>query len=368
MKRREFISGAAVTGAAVTAVAASNFPKPAIAQGRMEWRMVTTWPKNFPGLGVGAARVAQKITDMSDGRLSVKVYSAGELVPPLESFDAVIRGSAEMCHGAAYYWQGKSKATNFFTGVPFGMTANELSAWVRYLGGQQVWDEVYAQFGAKGFISGQTGVQAGGWFRNELKSVADIKGLKFRTPGLGGEVWKRLGATVVNLPAGEIFQALQSGALDAAEFVGPYNDLALGFYQVAKNYYFPSFIEPGLATEVSVNKAKYDALPKDLKAIVEYAIQSDYEQVTADFVANDPRALDTLVNKHGVKVHLFPEDILKAGAEAARNILVELREGGDPLTKKVVESYSSALKMFRERAKLTEQPYLKARETYFKDL
>ncbi len=358
MKRRDFLTGAAVAGAAV---AASSFPKPAIAQGKQEWRMVTTWPKNFPGLGVGAARLAQRITEMSDGRLTVKVYSAGELVPPLESLDAVIRGAAEMSHGAAYYWQGKTKALNFFTGVPYGFTANEISAWVRYLGGQEVWDEVYAQFGVKGFLSGQTGTQAGGWFRKELTGVADIQGLKFRTPGLGGEVWKRMGATVVNLPAGEIFQALQSGALDAAEFVGPYNDLALGFYQVAKNYYFPSFIEPGLATELAVNKAKYEALPKDLQKIVEIACQADYEQVTAEFYANDPRALQTLVDKHGVQVKTFPDEIMMTGADHAGQILAELRDSGDPMTKKVIESYSAAWKLMKPYQAITDMAYMRAR-------
>lgn len=368
MKRRQFIAGAAATGAATAAVAASSFPAPAIAQGKMEWRMVTTWPKKFPGLGLSAERIAQKITDMSDGRLTVKVYAAGELVPPFESFDAVSRGSAEMSHGAAYYWQGKSKAFNFFTGVPYGMTANEISAWIRYLGGQEVWDELYAQFGVKGFLSGQTGTQAGGWFRKELKSAADMQGLKFRTPGLGGEVWKRMGATVVNLPAGEIFQALQSGALDAAEFVGPYNDLALGFYQVAKNYYFPSFIEPGLATELTVNKAKYDALPKDLKAIVEYAAQADYEQTSAEFYANNTKALDTLVNKHGVQVKMFPEDIMKKGAEITVQILNEMRDGGDPMTKKVMESYAKALNGMRETTQILDQPYMAARKQYLPKL
>lgn len=364
MKRRDFLTGSAVAGAG--AVAATALSTPAIAQGKQEWRMVTTWPKNFPGLGVGAQRLADRITAMSDGRLTIKVYSAGELVPPLQSLDAVIEGSAEMSHGAAYYWQGKSKALAFFTGVPYGMTANELSAWIRYMGGQEVWDETYAQFGVKGFLSGQTGTQAGGWFRNELKSVDDIKGLKFRTPGLGGQVWEKLGATVVNMAGGEIFQALQSGALDAAEFVGPYNDLALGFYQVAKNYYFPSFVEPGLATELAVNLDKYNGLPDDLKEIVKTACQAEYEQVTADFYAHDPAALNTLMEKHGVKVHQFPDDIMEAGAKASVELLNDLRESGDPMTKKVAESFFDSLGLLRERTRRVDMAFVQAREKYFK--
>lgn len=366
MKRRDFLKGAAVAGAGAAITTAAAFPTPAIAQGRQEWRMVTTWPRNFPGLGVGAQRLADRITAMSDGQLTVKVYSAGELVPPLQALDAVIEGGAEMSHGAAYYWQGKSQALNFFTGVPYGMTANELSAWIRYMGGQEVWDEVYAQFGVKGFLSGQTGTQAGGWFRNELKGVEDLKGLKFRTPGLGGQTWQKLGATVTNMAAGEIFQALQSGALDAAEFVGPYNDLALGFHQVAKNYYFPSFVEPGLATELVVSLDKYNALPKNLQAIIQSACQADYEQVAADFYANDPVALKTLVEKHGVQVRQFPDSILEAGAKAAAEIIKGLLDSSDPLTKKTAQSFADALALLRTRTDTVDSAFIQARKKYFK--
>src|SRR5690606_6957927 len=211
--------------------------------------------------------------------------------------------------------------------------SRELTAWVRYLGGQEIWDEIYDQFGVQGFLSGDTGTQAGGWFRNELTGLDSIQGVRFRTPGLGGQVWAKLGASVTNLAAGEIFAALQSGTLDAAEFVGPYNDLALGFYQVAKNYYFPSFVEPGLATELVVDKAKYQALPEDLQVIVRDCCQAEYDQVASDFYANDPRALATLVNEHGVQVRQFPAEILDAGAKAAVEVLSECRCGGADLTK-----------------------------------
>ncbi|WP_041375419.1 TRAP transporter substrate-binding protein [Polymorphum gilvum] len=363
MDRRSFIrtSAALGAGAATAALAA-----PAIAQDKITWRMVTTWPKNFPGLGVGAQRLADRITAASGGRLTIQVYSAGELVPPLQSLDAVIGGSAEMSHGAAYYWQNKSAALSFFTGVPYGMTSRELAAWVRYMGGQEIWDEIYDQFGVQGFLSGDTGTQAGGWFRNELTGLDSVKGIRFRTPGLGGRVWEKLGATVTNMAAGEIFQALQSGALDAAEFVGPYNDLALGFYQVAKNYYFPSFVEPGLATELVVDKAKYQALPADLQALVRDVCQAEYDQVASDFYANDPRALQTLVNDHGVNVREFPEEILEAGAKAAMEIMAELRDSGDALTKKTTESFIAALNIVRTRSEKTDGAFVTAREKYFK--
>lgn len=363
MDRRSALKSSLVAGAAA---GAATLSAPALSQGKIEWRMVTTWPKNFPGLGVGAENLARRITAMSGGRLTVRVFAAGELVPPLQALDAVINGTAEMSHGAAYYWQNKNVGLSFFTGVPYGMTSRELAAWVRFLGGQQIWDEIYDQFGVQGFLSGDTGTQAGGWFRNEIKTVADIKGLRFRTPGLGGQVWQRLGASVTNLAAGEIFQALKAGTLDAAEFVGPYNDLALGFHQIAKNYYFPSFIEPGLATEAVVSKSKFRALPADLQEIVRTACQAEYDNVASDFYANDPRALDTLVSKHGVKVLQFGDEILEAGAKASADVLAGVRGSDNALAKKAAESFVSALNVLRTRTQGTDSPFIRARERFFK--
>lgn len=362
MERRQFLKGAAVGG---VAAAASTLAAPAIAQGNITWRMVTTWPRNFPGLGVGAQRLADRITAASGGRLTIQVFSGGELVPPLQSLDAVIDGTAEMAHGAAYYWLNKSRGLAFFTGVPYGMTSRELAAWVRYMGGQELWDEIYDGFGVQGFLSGDTGTQAGGWFRTELTGLSDIQGLRFRTPGLGGRVWEMLGASVVNMPAGEIFPALQSGTLDAAEFVGPFNDLALGFHQIAKNYYFPSFTEPGLATELVVDKAKYQALPADLQALVRDICQAEYDQVASDFAANDPRALQTLVNQHGVTIRTFPDEILEAGADASKRLLEELLESDDPLTKRVAENYVESLRIVRERTDGNDRLFVQARKRFF---
>tara|TARA_R110002124_G_scaffold114535_4_gene269171 strand:+ start:5928 stop:7028 length:1101 start_codon:yes stop_codon:yes gene_type:complete len=364
MKRREFFKTASV--ATIGAAAATTLAAPAIAQGTINWRMVTTWPKNFPGLGVGAQKLADRITAASGGRLTVQVFAAGEMVPGLQALDAVIDGSAEMSHGAAYYWQNKSQGLSFFTGVPYGMTSRELAAWVRYLGGQEQWDKIYDQFGLKGYLSGDTGTQAGGWFKNELTGVSDLQGLRFRTPGLGGQVWGKLGASVTNMAAGDIFAALQSGTLDAAEFVGPYNDLALGFYQVAKNYYFPSFVEPGLATELVVNKAKLAELPEDLQELVAVCAQASYDDVASDMYANDPRALRALVDEHGVQIRRFPDEILEAGAKASMEVIAEIREGGDALTKETAESFISAFNLLRERTEGTDAPFLAAREKYIK--
>jgi len=362
MDRRSFLRTSAIgAGAAV----ASSLAAPAIAQGRITWRMVTTWPKNFPGLGVGAQRLADRITAASGGQLTVQVFSAGEMVPALQALDAVIDQAAEMSHGAAYYWQNKSVGLSFFTGVPFGMTSRELAAWVRYMGGQEIYDEIYDQFGVMGFLSGDTGTQAGGWFRNELKGIEDIQGMRFRTPGLGGQVWQKMGASVTNLAGGEIFAALQSGALDAAEFVGPYNDLALGFHQVCKHYYTSSFIEPGLATELVVDKAKYLALPANLQAIIRDVCQAEYDQVPSDFYANDPRALATLVNEHNVIAHKsFPESILEAGARASEELMNEILASNDPLTRKAAESFVNSLAILRTRTEQTDLTYALAREKH----
>jgi len=363
MDRRSFLRASAIGG---TAAAASTLAAPAIAQGRMQWRMVTTWGRNFPGLGVGAQRLADRITAATDGMLEVQLFSSGELVPALQSLDAVLDGSAEMSHGAAYYWQNKSVGLSFFTGVPFGMTSREHSAWVRFLGGQEIWDDIYDQFGIVGFLSGDTGTQAGGWFKEELNGIEDIQGLRFRTPGLGGQVWQKMGASVTNLAAGDIYGALAGGTLDAAEFVGPYNDLALGFHQVNKHYYTSSFVEPGLATELAVDKAKFMALPANFQEIIRSACGAEYDAMASDFYANDPRALRTLVEQHGVIAHdQFPESILEAGAAASVELLTEIRDGADPLSRRCADSFVEALGLLRGRTEGTDMQFLEARAKHF---
>ena len=265
MKRREFLKGAGVSailggslaGCDSTEQAGTKTVAPAApvaTQETIEWKMVTTWPKNFPGLGTGANYLAELIGQMSGGRLKVKVYGAKELVPAFEIFDAVSNGTAEMGHGAAYYWKGKSEAAQFFAAVPFGLTAQEMNAWLYHGGGMELWKEVYEPFGLVPTAAGNTGVQMGGWFNKEINAVADLEGLKMRIPGLGGEVLKRAGGTPVSLPGGEIFPSLQSGAIDATEWVGPYNDLAFGLYKAAKHYYYPGWHEPGTTLECFVSK------------------------------------------------------------------------------------------------------------------
>lgn len=366
VRRRSFLRGAAASGAVAAAV--STLPMPAIAQGRLEWRMVTSWPKNFPGVGAGVERLAQRITQLSDGRLTVKVYAAGEIVPALQVFDAVSNGTAEMGHDAAYYHLGKHRQNAFFTAVPFGLTAGEMTAWFNYGGGQEIWDELYARFNLKPFSAGNTGTQALGWYRKEIRSADDYKGLKKRMPGLGGEVIKKLGATVVLLPGGEIFQALQSGTIDAAEWVGPYNDLALGFYQVAKFYYGPGFHEPGAALELIVDKRKFDALPNDLKQIIRIAAQAANDDILAEYNMRSGEALEVLRSRHRIELRRVPNEVLIAFGNASGELMAEERDKADAIGKRIFESYLKARRDLLPYMRGNEQAYLNARTLAFKYL
>ena len=353
MDRRSFLKKATLAGGAV---AASSLAAPAIASDKRTLRMVTTWPKNFPGLGTAAQRLADNITAMTDGRLTVKLYAAGELVPPFESFDAVSSGSADLYHGAEYYWQGKHKAFNFFASVPMGLTSSELDAWLYHGGGQELWDELSAKFNIKAFQAGNTGVQMGGWFTKEINSVDDLKGLKIRMPGLGGEVLRRLGASAVSLPGGEIFPSLQSGAIDATEWVGPWNDLAFGFYKITKFYYYPGFHEPGTAISCGFNLDVFNSLSKSDQAIVTQACKAEAANSFAEFNANNGRALDTLLNKHGVMLKKFPDAVFDAIAAAAEEVANEVAQE-DELTGRVLESYKQARKELAGWGSIADQTY-----------
>jgi TRAP-type mannitol/chloroaromatic compound transport system substrate-binding protein len=364
MKRRQFLAGAgAAAGAAATL--ASSFPKPALAQERIEWKMVTSWPKGLPGVDTAAQRLAQSIADISDGRLVIQVYSGGELVPALECFDAVADGTADMAHDAAYYHLSKSPACGFFTAVPFGLTAPEINAWIRFGGGQELWDELYAPFGVKAFLAGNTGCQMGGWFRKEINSIEDLKGLKFRMPGQGGEVLSKLGVTVVTLPAGEIFANLQSGALDGTEWVGPYSDLALGLYKVAKYYYWPGFHEPGAALQCTVNTARFEALPGDLREIVAVACGRENDMLLAEFNGRSAPALASLVNEHGVILKQFPKEVLIAFGEASGQLMQSIYDDGDDITKRICQSFFAFRRDIRLWTRIADQAYTNARALPF---
>ncbi len=368
MKRRDVLKGLGAGSLAAGAVLVSGCgeKKPAAQQAAaqkqqtFEWKMVTTWPKNFPGLGTGANHLAELITEMSGGRLTVKVYGAKELVPAFEIFDAVSRGTAQMGHGAAYYWKGKSEAAQFFAAVPFGLTAQEMNAWLYYGGGMELWQEVYAPFGLIPTAALNTGVQMGGWFNKEINSLEDLKGLKMRIPGLGGEVLRRLGGTPVSLPGGEIFSSLESGAIDATEWVGPYNDLAFGLYKAAKHYYYPGWHEPGTTLECFINKQAFDELPKDLQAIVLTASKAANLDGLSELTARNNQALHTLVTEHKVDLRPFPDEVLAQLKQVSDEVVAEIAQK-DPMSKRVYESF----KAFRDQASawhdISERAYLNAR-------
>jgi len=365
MHRRNFVKAGAAAAAA-GALAACGGPAPTPAAGgtaapaiKLTWKMVASWPTNFPGLGAGAARLAELIGRLSGGRLTVKVFGGGELVPAFEVFDAVSQGTAQMGHSGAYYWKGKAEAAQFFSAVPFGMNAQEMNGWLYHGGGIELWRELYAKFDLVPFPAGNTGVQLAGWFRKEINSIDDLRGLKMRIPGLGGEVLARLGGAPVNIPGAELYTALQTGAIDATEWVGPYNDLAFGLHKVARHAYYPGWQEPGPTLECMVNKTAFDALPEDLKAIVEAACQAVNLDMLSDYTAQNYRAMDTLSQEHGVEFKRLPDDVVKALREASEQVIAEIA-AKDPFTTRVYESYQAFKAGARRWHKISEVAYYEA--------
>lgn len=330
-------------------------------QQTFKWKMVTTWPKNYPGLGAAPENFAKAVNEMSGGRLQIKVHGAGELVPAMGVFDTVARGAVEMGHGAAYYWKGKTPAAQFFTAVPFGLNAQEMNGWLHYGGGMQLWREAYAPFNLVPFAGGSTGVQMAGWFKKEINSVEDLKGLKMRIPGLAGEVFQRLGGVPVTLPGGELFTALQTGSIDATEWVGPYNDLTFGLYKAAKYYYYPGWHEPGAMLEFIVNKEAWDALPADLQAIVTYATRAVNQDMLDEYTARNNTALQELVNKHGVELRKLPDDVIAALRQASKDVIAETI-AEDATAKKVYQSFSEFEQNVIPYTAISEEAYLKTRQ------
>ena len=371
MERRHFLGrlgkGALLAGAGLTAACKPQQEAPkAAAAGEprsfkpVKWKMVTTWPKNFPGLGTGANFLAEQITRMSGGRIEVKVYGAKELVPAFEVFDAVSQGTAQLGHGASYYWKGKSEAAQFFSAVPFGLTADEMNAWLYHGGGMQLWQETYAPFGLVPMATGNTGVQMAGWFNREINTLDDLKGLKMRIPGLGGEVLARAGGVPVNLPGGELFTSLQSGAIDATEWVGPYNDLAFGLYKAAKYYYYPGWHEPGTTLECMVNQKAFETLPEELQAIVLNAARVANQDMLSEYMARNNQALQTLVKEHHVELRALPDDVLQHLKKLSDEVVAEVA-GKDELSGRVYASFQAFREQVTAWENISERAYLNAR-------
>ncbi len=366
MKRRDFVTtlGAGLLGAGGLSACArqgdDGTPSAQSARQRFRWKMVTTWPPNFPGVGTSVNMLAKMLADMSAGRIEIKVFGGGELVPALQVFDAVSRGTAEMGHGAAYYWKGSVPAAQFFTAVPFGMTAQEMNAWFYQGGGLGLWREVYRPFGLVPFPCGNTGVQMGGWFNREIKSVDDLRGLKMRIPGLGGEVLRRAGGTPVTLPGSEIFTSLQTGAIDATEWIGPYNDIAFGLNKAAKYYYYPGWHEPGSTLECIVNEGAFNSLPADLQAIVRAACAAVNSHMLAEYTARNADALTRLRNENTVSLRRFPGEVMAKLKSISVEILDELA-AGDSEFARIRAAYNDFYARVRNWHDISERAWLNSR-------
>ncbi|MBB5753876.1 TRAP transporter substrate-binding protein [Prosthecomicrobium pneumaticum] len=324
------------------------------------WRMATAWPADAPGLGTAAASIAQTIGVLSGGRLKVEVHPAGVLGPAMQVFDLVSSGAAELGHGSPYYWQARDPAFNFFTGVPFGLTATEHAGWLAVGGGQALWEKAYEPFGVVPFYAGNSGVQAAGWFRREIRTPDDLRGLVIRISGLGGEVMKRLGATPVLLGSTELYAALDSGTIDAAEWIGPWNDLDLRLARVAPFYYMPSFHEIGAALELIVGRKALDGLPDDLRQVIATATQAGAAATTAAFAGGNILAFDRLAREN-VRVARFPEGVVTALAEASAAVLADLAKAS-PMATEVHDAFIAFRAQASAYAAASEGPALAWRE------
>ncbi|NKB77774.1 MAG: ABC transporter substrate-binding protein [Gammaproteobacteria bacterium] len=357
MKRRDLLKSGAI---AVGAAGAATLSAPAITQDRIEINIVSTWPRDFPGLGTGAQRFAQRLADMSDGRFHVEYYAGGERVKPFDSFDEVASGNAQMYHAADYYWKGKHPGWAYFTAVPFGMTYTEINAWIRFGGGQELWDELAGQAGLKNLMCGNTGVQMGGWFRKEMNSADDFKGLKMRMPGLGGDVLAKLGASPVSLPGSQIYENLISGAIDATEWVGPWNDSFMKFYEAAKYYYYPGMHEPAAMLACGINKDFWEGLSKSDKLIVEAAASMENDVMMAEYNAKNGEALSKLITEQGVQLRRFNDDIYDSFGEAADEVYAEVVEHSD-MARRIHESFVQSRANVGAWAKISDQEYVNQR-------
>ncbi len=356
MKRRNFLTGTALAGAG----AASTLATPALSQGREKLTMVTAWGRGLAGVFDAAQRFADSVGAITDGTLEIDIKAQGELVSGLPAvFDAVTSGQADMYHAADYYYIGQHPAMAFYTTIPFGMTATETHNWYYQMGGHQLHLEVGEEFGLTSFLGGNTGAQAGGWFRKEIKSAADFNGLKFRMPGLGGKALGRLGASVQTLPGSEVYQALASGAIDGTEWIGPWADEKAGFQEITKFFYTSGFHEPGAALSVATNTERFNSLSAAHQKAIEIAAGEVELWSLSQFLANNSLALKRLVENDGVRALEFPDDVWDAFGAASKEVIEENMD--DPLFKKTWDSYQASMKLSNEWEQLSSIAYTRQR-------
>ena len=357
MNRRDFMTKAGAGGAVAAALAT-----PAIAQERIEIAMVSTWPRDFPGLGTGAQRFAASLGAISEGRIQVAYYAAGERVGAFDCFDEVASGNAQMYHGADYYWKGKHPAWAYFCAVPFGLTAAEIGAWTNWMGGQELWDELAGEFGLKCLACGNTGVQWGGWFNKEINDPDDLKGVKMRIPGLGGDVMAKLGVSPVSLPGGQIYENLVSGAIDATEWAGPWNDEVMKFYEAARYYYYPGMHEPGAQMSAGINASFWGGLSEGDRALINAAAQMENSNMLTEYNAKNGAALERLRSEQGVQIREFSDGVYEAFGGGAEEVFSEVVEHSAQ-ARRVHESMVDARKVVGGYQQLNDVEYVLKRNT-----
>ena len=323
-------------------------------------KMVTSFPKNLPDTDLPAQRLAKKIEKMSLGKIKIVHHAAGELVPAFEVFDAVRDNIADCAYTAPIYWLSKDKAISFFGCIPGGMTAKEVFIWLKQGNGQNLWDNLYSKYNLKGFPAGNTGTTMGGWFNKEINKLDDFMGLKMRIPGLGGEIINRLGGISVNLSGGEVISSLKLGAIDAAEWAGPWPDTIMGFHKVAKYYYGPGIHEPNTLCEFMINKNIWDNLPEEYKIIIENASYSSYLENMTEYFFNNARSLRVLKNKHSVDVRQFSDEIVKKFFIISKDIVKENSFNNTDYNN-IYEDWKSTIELFNEYHKYSDNEYMKLR-------
>ncbi len=357
MDRRSLIKkGAVVAGALVAASSASRVSPVSASEKRFRWRMVTSWPPSFPILQTGVDRFAKRVGELTNGRLTIQVYAGGELVPPLGVFDAVSSGSVQCGHSAAYYWAGKCNAAQWFTSIPFGLDAQGMNSWFYDGNGLKLWEEVYSKFNLVPRPAGNTGVQMGGWFNKKIEKMSDFKGLKMRIPGIGGKVIAKAGGAVTLLPAGEIYTSLERGVIDATEWIGPFHDMRMGFYKVAKYYYGPGWHEPGSTLELIMNKDAYNELTPDLKAALDTAAAELNIKMLSEFETKNAEALEEIKKDKRVQILRFPDSVLQGLKKLSDETIKEIA-AKDPMSKKVNEDFQKFKKTLAPWNRLTEKAY-----------
>lgn len=363
MKRKDFIRNGVLAGLAGGTLATgcaneeATIPVPGIiTKKNIRWKMVTTWPPNFPVIGEGCIKLAEWIKEMSAGRLDIHVYGGGELVPPLQVFEAVSSGAVEMGHGASYYWAGVQPALQFFASIPFGMNAQQMTAWLESGGGKELWEEVYSRYNIQPFISGNTGVQMGGWFNKKITRLEDFRGLKMRMPGLGGKILEKVGASILLSPGGELYTNLERGVIDATEWIGPYHDYLMGFHKIAKYYYSPGWHEAGTVLECIVNKRDFNALPDDLKAIVRTANYRLNTWILSEIESKNNAYLKKIRNESDAEILIFPEDVIRELKKLSLDIYAEMTSD-DELSNKVYSSFHSFKKDITEWSEWSEKVF-----------